>query len=105
MSNDYTPPPPASGGGGALVYPSSPPKDPVLILLLNLFLAGVGYLVIGQKTKGIVVIVVAIAVALPSCGTWALPVAIAAAVDGYLQATQLKAGHAVGQWTFFNDHR
>ena len=89
MSNDYTPPPPASGGGGALVYPSSPPKDPVLILLLNLFLAGVGYLVIGQKTKGIVVIVVA----------------IAAAVDGYLQATQLKAGHAVGQWTFFNDHR
>jgi hypothetical protein len=27
------------------------------------------------------------------------------AVDGYLQAMQLKAGHPLGQWTFFNDHR
>ena len=62
----YTPPPPppppptapGGGGGGQLVYPSTPPKDPILILILNLLIGGVGYLIMGQKTKGIVAIVV-----------------------------------------------
>ena len=27
------------------------------------------------------------------------------AIDGYLQAMQLQAGHPSAQWTFFNDHR
>lgn len=110
MSSNYTPPPPppspVSGGGGDLVHPSNPPKDPVLILLLNLFLfGGVGYLIMGQKMKGIVAIVVAIIIAIPTCGTGSLAVGVLGAVDGYLQAMQLKAGHPVGQWTFFNDHR
>ncbi len=111
MSTDYTPPPPPpapspGGGGGDLVHPSNPPKDPVLILLLNLFLfGGVGYLVMGQKMKGIVAIVVALVIAIPTCGTGSLAVGVLGAVDGYLQAMQLKAGYPVGQWTFFNDHR
>ena len=111
MSTNYTPPPPppspvSGGGGGDLVHPSNPPKDPVLILLLNLFLfGGVGYLIMGQKMKGIVAIVVAIVIALPTCGTGSLAIGVLGAVDGYLQAMQLKAGHPVGQWTFFNDHR
>lgn len=112
MSNDYTPPPPPSspsplpGGGGDLVYPANPPKDPVLILLLNLFLfGGVGSIVMGQKTKGIVYIVVGLIIAIPTCGTGSLAIGALGAVDGYLQAQQLKAGHPVGQWTFFNDHR
>jgi hypothetical protein len=111
MSSDYTPPPPPppapiSGGGGELVHPANPPKDPVLILLLNLFLlGGVGYLVMGQKMKGIVAIITALVVALPTCGTGSLAIGVFGAVDGYLQAMQLKAGHPVGQWTFFNDHR
>lgn len=109
----YTPPPPlppgpppAPGGGGALVYPTNPPKDPVLILVLNLLLfGGVGYIIMGQKTKGIVAIVAAIVIAIPTCGTGALAVGAFGAIDGYLQAQQLKAGHPVGEWTFFNDHR
>jgi hypothetical protein len=114
MTNgSYTPPPPpppVSGGGGIgggdLVHPTNPPKDPVLILLLNLLLfGGVGYIVMGQKTKGIIAIVVALVIALPTCGTGSLAVAAFGAVDGYLQAQQLKAGYPVGQWTFFNDHR
>jgi hypothetical protein len=32
-------------------------------------------------------------------------VSIVAAIDGYLQAMQLKANVPVAQWTFFNDHR
>lgn len=115
MSNvpggSYTPPPPPSGpsggfGGNELVYPSHPPKDPVLILVLNLLLfGGVGYIVMGQKTKGIVAIVVSLIIAIPTCGTGSLAIGAFGAVDGYMQAMQLKAGHAVGQWTFFNDHR
>jgi TM2 domain-containing membrane protein YozV len=113
MSNDYTPPPPPpsspspiSGGGGELVYPTNPPKDPILILLLNLFLfGGVGSIILGQKTKGIVYIIVSLIIAIPTCGTGSLAIGALGAVDGYLQAQQLKAGHPVGQWTFFNDHR
>ena len=103
------PPPPSTGGGGTggdLVYPSNPPKDPVLILLLNLFLlGGVGYLVMGQTTKGIVAIITALVIAIPTCGVGSLTIGALGAVDGYLQAQQLKAGFPVGQWTFFNDHR
>src|SRR5690349_13574469 len=107
----YTPPPPppptggAPGGGGDLVYPTQPPQNPVLVLILNLLvLGGVGYIIMGQKTKGIVAIVVWVA-GLFLCGIPSLLVTIFGAIDGYLQAMQLQAGHPVGQWTFFNDHR
>lgn len=107
---NYTPPPPpppASGGGtggGDLVYPTTPPKDPILILVLNLLLVGcVGYFIMGQKMKGIATLVIWI-LGLASCGIVSGLVAIAAGVDGYLQAQQLQAGHPVGQWTFFNNH-
>lgn len=101
-----TPPPPPSGGGD-LVYPQNPPKDPVLVLVLNLLVAGgVGYIIMGQKTKGIVAIVAWVLLLLPpSCGTLSGLIALVAAIDGYLQAQQLKDGHPVGQWTFFQDHR
>lgn len=111
----FTPPPPPpppstppSGGlgGGELVYPATPPKDPVLVLLLNLFLfGGVGYIIMGQKTKGIVAIIAWLVVLFPTCGSGSGLLAIVAAVDGYLQAMQHKAGFPLGQWTFFNDHR
>ena len=109
--SSYTPPPPppppvGGGGGGDLVYPTTPPKDPILVLILNLLLlGGVGYIILGQKTKGIVAIVLYVIVALPTCGSGSLLIALITAVDGYLQAQQLQQGHAVGQWTFFNDHR
>src|SRR4051794_24847073 len=105
----FTPPPPAPPAGGAgsadLVYPATPPKDPILVLVLNLFvLGGVGYIIIGQKTKGIVAIVCWV-LGLASCGVVSGIVGIVAAIDGYLQAQALQQGHPVGQWTFFNDHR
>ena len=105
----YTPPPPPPGGGSTsneLIYPTTPPKDPVLVLVLNLLVAGgVGYLIMGQKVKGIVAIGVWIVGLIFTCGAASGLVAIVAAVDGYLQAQQLQAGHPVGPWTFFNDHR
>ena len=100
-------PPPAPGGpaGGDLVYPTQPAKDPIVVMILNLLVAGgVGYIIMGQKTKGIVAIVVWL-VGLIACGIPSGLVAIFGAVDGYLQAQQLQQGHPVGQWTWFNDHR
>jgi hypothetical protein len=98
-------PPPTAGGAGDLVYPTQPPKDPILMLVLNLLLlGGVGYILMGQKTKGIVAIVVWV-LGLASCGVVSSLVAVFGAIDGYLQAQQLQQGHPVGQWTFFNDHR
>lgn len=112
----YTPPPPPPStpggsppppvGGGDLVYPTTPPKDPILVLVLNLLVAGgVGYLIMGQKMKGIVAIVAWVILLVVTCGAGSGLVAIVAAIDGYLQAQQLQAGHPVAQWTFFNDHR
>ena len=108
--SDLTPPPPppspaAGPGGGGLVYPTTPPKDPIIVLVLNLLVAGgVGYIIMGQKTKGIVAIVIWF-VGLIACGIPSGLVSILGAIDGYLQAQQLQQGHPVGEWTFFNDHR
>jgi hypothetical protein len=105
----FTPPPPPAGPGGTgsadLVYPTNPPKDPILVMVLNLLVAGgVGYLIMGQKTKGIVAIVVWV-LGLCTFGIVSGLVGIFGAIDGYLQAQQLQQGHPVGQWTWFNDHR
>jgi hypothetical protein len=106
--SDFTPPPPppaAGPSGGALIYPTTPPKDPILVMILNLLVAGgVGYIIMGQKTKGIVAIVVWL-VGLVACGIPSGIVSILGAIDGYLQAQQLQQGHPVGEWTFFNDHK
>ena len=106
----YTPPPPPPsggapvGGGGDLVYPPQPPKDPILICVLNLIVAGgLGYILMGQKTKGIVAIV-AWLLGLLTCGIGSGLVAIFAAIDGYLQAQQQQQGFPLKQWSFFNDH-
>ena|SRR5687768_1723386 len=110
----YTPPPPPTtppggppaGAGGDLVHPTTPPKDPILVLVLNLLLAGgVGYIIMGQKTKGIVAIVAYVILLFVTCGAGSAVVALVAAIDGYLQAQQLQQGKPVGQWTWFNDHR
>ena len=109
----YTPPPPppppigtGGTGSGDLVYPTQPPKDPVLIAVLNLLVVGgVGYIIMGQKTKGIVFIVLYLVLAPVTCFIGSAVVGILGGVDGYMQAEQLKAGTPVGQWTFFKDHR
>jgi hypothetical protein len=106
----YTPPPPpppgggipGAPGGGDIIYPSQPPKDPILVLVLNLLLlGGVGYIILGQKTKGIVAIVTWIVLTVVTCGIGSV-IAVVTAIDGYLQAQQLQQGHPIGQWTWFN---
>lgn len=99
-------PTPGGGGSSELIQPSQPPKDPILICVLNLLLlGGVGYIVMGQKVKGIVAIVAWLVLLVPpSCGTLSGVVAVLAAVDGYLQAQQLQQGKPIGPWTWFQNH-
>jgi hypothetical protein len=104
-----SPPPPASAGGSSsdLIPPSQPPKDPILILVLNLLLLCVGYFIIGQWQKGLAAIAAVLVLVVATCfiGAPAAPlIAILTAVDGYMQAEQLKNGHSVRQWTFFQNH-
>jgi TM2 domain-containing membrane protein YozV len=112
--SEYTPPPPSAapppppptvGGGGEVIPPPPEPKDPVLILVLNLIVAGcLGYFMIGQKMKGIVTAIVWVVGLFLTCGTLSGIVAIVTAIDGYLQAQHHKAGFSLGPWTFFNQH-
>jgi hypothetical protein len=97
---------PQKGGGGEVIQPTQPPKDPILTAVLNLLVCGgLGYILMGQKTKGIVAIVAwAILLIPPSCGSLSAVVAVVAAVDGYLQAQQLQQGKPIGQWTWFQKH-
>src|SRR5438309_2367342 len=99
-------PPPTPGKGGELVYPQQPPKDPIVILVLNLIVAGcLGYFMIGQKMKGIVSLVVWLILIIPTCGAGSGLIAVVTAIDGFMQAQALQAGHPIAEWTFFKDHR
>ena len=95
-------PPP---GGGDVIPPPPQPRNPVAILLLNFIGGCVGYFMIGQRNKAIVALIAwVIGLVPPLCGTVSGLVALAAMIDGYLQAQHLQAGHSIRQWSFFNDH-
>jgi DMSO/TMAO reductase YedYZ heme-binding membrane subunit len=104
-----TPPPPPSGAGADVITPDKG-KDPILILVLALFLGPVAYFVYGQWQKGLAAVgawIVMLALAVATCGIGGflfLPLAIAVVVDAYMQATLLKEGRSLGQWTFFKNH-
>lgn len=109
--------PPISGRPEAIL-PAQPPKDPMAVLLLNLFFVCVGYFMIGQWQKGIagavgflleLAVVLGVGVVTLGFGAcFVVPIALALhaalVIDGYLQAQALKNGHPVGQWTFFKRH-
>lgn len=75
------------------------PKKPVIALLLNLFLAGGGYLYIGQIAKGLVTISVTLLL-MSFCGI-GIFIPIFTCIDGYKLARRLTNGQAVDQWNFF----
>jgi TM2 domain-containing membrane protein YozV len=79
---------------GNQIMPASPPKDPIIALLLSLFLlGGTGQIFLGQTTKGIVLI----AATIVTCGL----AGILGAIDAYMIAKRLQEGNSVDEWEFF----
>lgn len=106
MSNMNPGSTPSSSSGQKIIPPPVPPKDPILILVLNLIVAGgLGYILIGQKVKGIVAIAAYIVLLFVTCGVGSGVLAIVTAIDGYLQSQLQQQGKSLGEWTFFNDHK
>ena len=95
-----------AGGGssGGMVQPSDPPKDPVLMCVLSVLIAGLGQIILGQTAKGITILLAAFLVTAVTCG-WGLPISaiimVIFAVDAYKIANKLKQGSPVGSWDCF----
>lgn len=83
-------------------------KDPVVILVIALFLGGISYFVLGQWQKGLAgmaVWVCGVVLSVLTCGIGSIlmiPVVVLLVIDAYSQAKALKDGHPIGQWTFFS---
>ncbi|MBA2661514.1 MAG: hypothetical protein H0U74_04420 [Bradymonadaceae bacterium] len=101
----YGPPPgyDQQGGGPMMHQPPGQGGKPqlegndILAIALSFFFPGVGQIILGQTTKGIVMI----AVTFFTCGMLGL-IPIAAVLDAYTVA-MAKKQRAVGEWEFFPD--
>jgi hypothetical protein len=111
MSQTPPLPPPVPVPPGAPrgdLIPPSQAKDPVLACALGLL--WLGYFLYGQWQKGIAAIglwLMLFIVSILTCGAGFVlypAVTVAIMIDTYLQAENLKNGHAIGQWTFFKQH-
>ena len=74
---------------------SKPDTNPIVPAILNLFLlGGVGYLIMGQQKKGIMMIVATLVL---SCVGIGFLVPWIAAYDAYLLGQKLQSGESIGQ--------
>lgn len=88
-----------SGNSGNFVRGTS--LDPVVAAVISFFLPGIGQLIIGQTTKGIMTFVVACVVGVLTLGT-AYPIgSILSGVDGYILAKRVKDGKQIREWECF----
>lgn len=72
-----------------------PDTNPIVVAILNLWLlGGVGYLMMGQKKKGIISIV---ATLLLSCFGIGFIIPFITAYDAYLLGQKLQSGQAIGE--------
>jgi len=97
-----------SPGVSGKILPSNPPKDPILMAVLSFFIPWLGQILIGQVTKGIVMLLVTpvlfalFVIATLGMGLVVLPfVGLIAVIDAYLLAKKLRDGQAIGDWEFF----
>lgn len=72
-----------------------PDTNPIVVAVLNLWLlGGVGYLMMGQKKKGIMSIVATVVL---SCFGIGVFVPFITAYDAYLLGQKLQSGQAIGE--------
>jgi hypothetical protein len=96
--------PPRTGGiaagptpTGKLIYPSNPPQSPHLAWV-NLLIPGLSQILMGQTTKGIVLLVGSYVLLFIGIGAL---VWIGSVVDGFMVGQVLQSGRPVGEWQFF----
>ena len=98
----YSAAPGAAPASAKMIQPSTPPKDPVLMAVLSgCCIAGLGQIVVGQTTKGVVCLVVAVGFGVLTAGVSAVITWPLLAIDAYLIAKKLADGRPVGEWEFF----
>jgi len=61
-------------------------KDPILACLLNLLLAGIGHVYLGQVVKGLVILAIAMGLGILTHGIGTIPVIAWAMYDAYKTA-------------------
>jgi|GEM_PF-2629920 len=85
--------------GGDYIDAPNPPRDPLLMALLSgCCIFWLGQILMGQTTKGIVMLLVTILSIPVGLGIVLWPIA---AIDAYLIGKKLKEGKPVKQWEFF----
>lgn len=92
--------PPQQADKPPATRPGSTPKldnNDILAIVLSIFFPGVGQMMMGQTTKGIVILVVTVF----TCAVGGL-LSIAAALDAYCVA-MAKKKRPIGEWEFFPD--
>lgn len=83
------------------IQPTANTLDPGIAALLSFLLVGLPQMLMGQKIKGVVMIIVAlILAALTGCIACLVTYPVGA-VDAYMIASKLKRGQSVGEWEFF----
>jgi TM2 domain-containing membrane protein YozV len=85
----------------SFVYPTQPPKSTALCLL-NFLLPGVAQIVLGQVSKGILIMIGVVAALFTiNCVVWAIW--LGSVVDAYMVAHRLQRGVPVEKMRFFPD--
>lgn len=85
-----------------LVYASNPPKDPLLMAILSgCCIAGLGQIILGQTTKGVMILLGSMICGAATAGVSILVTWPLGGLDAYLIAKKLKEGRSVGQWECF----
>ncbi len=89
------------GAGQDKLLPANPPKDPALMCILSILLVGLGQFLLGQRAKGVMMLVGALVLGLFSLGVLYLVIWALSGYDAYRIAAKLKDGAPVGHWEFF----
>jgi hypothetical protein len=82
------------------VYPSNPPKSPHFAWL-NLLLAGLAQMILGQVGKGLAILAAAFVIGFLTGGIGGLAVIVISIFDAYMVGNMLQSGQPVGKWQFF----
>lgn len=95
--------PPSSVGAGqdGMVMPRNPPRTPGWMAFWAAVWPGLGQLLCGQKTKGVVLMLASCFGSILTAGLLSIPFCIIGAIDAYKVADTLARGRPVKEWEFF----